>query len=364
MNKYYSIILIFFIKSLFAVQTYSWVVVGSGPAGIVAVAQLLENGVNKSDILWIDPEFKVGRLGKFYSNVPSNHKVHQFVTFLNSCAIFQEIQTPAFDAVENHDQNVEARLQLIIEPLQDITDYFMHLVHTKKAFVQEIRQEHGLWKLFLEKEELYGKNVILAHGSHPKRYSYPGVTEIPLDLALDECKLKNFITYDDTIMVIGSAHSALLILKYLTEFPIKKVINIYTKLPSYVKDRALSGITAWWTQEVLEKNPPHNLQRILFYDSAIKDHLRECTKIIYAFGYEPDPIRINNSLEHNFDQTTGIILPHLYGIGIAYPREQLDLDGGIMRLVGLNAFMKYAKELVPQWIAAGTDCPLSLEKQQ
>ena len=53
---------------------YSWAVIGAGPAGIISVGQLLEHGVSDYEILWIDPEFSPGRMGKYYGKVPSNQK--------------------------------------------------------------------------------------------------------------------------------------------------------------------------------------------------------------------------------------------------------------------------------------------------
>lgn len=38
-------------------------VIGAGPAGICAVAKILERNVDPSKIMWIDPHFKVGAFG-------------------------------------------------------------------------------------------------------------------------------------------------------------------------------------------------------------------------------------------------------------------------------------------------------------
>jgi alpha-1,3/alpha-1,6-mannosyltransferase len=48
--------------------TYEAVVVGSGPAGVAVVGNLLEQ--NKRPILWIDDELSGGRLNKYYREVP------------------------------------------------------------------------------------------------------------------------------------------------------------------------------------------------------------------------------------------------------------------------------------------------------
>ena len=47
---------------------YEAVVVGSGPAGIAVVGNLLEQ--KKSPIFWVDDQFSGGRLHKYYREVP------------------------------------------------------------------------------------------------------------------------------------------------------------------------------------------------------------------------------------------------------------------------------------------------------
>ncbi|MCL5875855.1 MAG: FAD/NAD(P)-binding protein [Candidatus Dependentiae bacterium] len=332
-------------------KIYPWAVVGAGPAGIISVAVLLEHGVHEQDIIWIDPEFKVGRMGKYYGHVPANHQAHQFTTFLESHPAFQKVNSPSMHAVFNYDQNKEPYLQLVVDPLQDITDYLRTKIACVFDKVLAINQHEQDWTLLLSDKKIIAHKVVLAHGSHPKRFSYnEPPQELSLDLALDENKIKTMVTADDTVMVVGSASSALLVVKYLAEFPVKKVINIYTKAPVYGPYRGIGGITATWAQEVLEKNPPENVERIRFEDGIIEKYLPECTKIVYAFGYQRNSMLINGSTDVSFDQETGIIQPGLFGIGIAFAREYMSASGDIMRLVGLNAFTKYAKELIPAWL--------------
>lgn len=55
---------------------YEAVVVGSGPAGVAAVGNLLEH--KKEPILWVDDVMKGGRLNKYYREVP------RYVFYLHS----------------------------------------------------------------------------------------------------------------------------------------------------------------------------------------------------------------------------------------------------------------------------------------
>lgn len=47
---------------------YAAVVVGAGPAGVAALGNLLELGLNK--IAWVDPSFDGGKINKNYREVP------------------------------------------------------------------------------------------------------------------------------------------------------------------------------------------------------------------------------------------------------------------------------------------------------
>lgn len=351
MNKLLMISVLLIITIMQSSNTIApWAVVGAGPAGIVSIAVLLENGVLPKDIIWIDAEFKVGRLGKYYSNVSSNHMVRGFTQFLNSSPIFQQIESSAINAVKEYDQDKESRLKIITDALQDITHFFSKEIITYCKTLKNITMKDTLWHLDLGDTTIIAQKVILAIGSHPKTMSLDDIEEIPLDLALDQAIFNAAINPNDSILVIGSAHSALHILRYLSNKPVKKIINLYNTPPSYGLG-GLQGVTALWAQEVLEKNPPANLVRIPFSLDMVEQHKKECNKVVYAFGFEHNEIKVNGSTKINFDSATGIIAPNLYGIGIAFPEQFILPNGRIIYLVGVNSFMRYAKKMIPHWIA-------------
>lgn len=53
-------------------SSHQAVVIGSGPAGVTAMGNLLDQGIE--DVLMVDPHFNGGRLNERYRNVPSNTK--------------------------------------------------------------------------------------------------------------------------------------------------------------------------------------------------------------------------------------------------------------------------------------------------
>jgi hypothetical protein len=46
---------------------------------------LLDAGIDSSSIIWVDPEFNVGRVGKYYSSVPANSLAWNFITYIITC---------------------------------------------------------------------------------------------------------------------------------------------------------------------------------------------------------------------------------------------------------------------------------------
>src|SRR5699024_7685488 len=124
--------------------------------------------------------------------------------------------------------------------------------------------------------------------------------------------------------VVGDKHSAMLVLKYLSELPVARIINFYKNKPVYWTDpghenSGLSGVAADWAKEVYENNPPHKLLKIKSLAQMLDIWTPLCTKIIYAIGFERNGLpSINGKTDVIYDDTTGIIMPRLFGIGIAF----------------------------------------------
>lgn len=75
-------------------KNFQWGVIGSGPAGIAAVGELLDRGVSGKDILWLDPKFEVGDLGALWGPVSSNTSVDLFLTISMPVILLNSIEPP------------------------------------------------------------------------------------------------------------------------------------------------------------------------------------------------------------------------------------------------------------------------------
>lgn len=345
----------------------NWLIVGAGPAGLSVIAVLLDIGVDPQQITWMDPHFNLGRLGEYYGNVPSNNTVQDFINFLGTCACFQECAAPAIEKLrQSTDLTSFPLLQAIIEPLQCITQHLCSKVRKVQSSMTTLNFEHSTWKVETSSHEIINaQHVILATGSHPKTLSYKTEQIIPLDIALDPQNLREIITQDDIVAVVGDSHSAVLLLKFLSEIPVKHIYNFYKNPITYATNfdgwlingsTGLKGIAAEWARTILERNPPANLTRLKSTPSLLEHMLTQCSKTIYAIGFERNDLPpltnaqgVETPIEH-YNPTNGVIAPRLFGIGIAFPEKITNQYGKEETRIGLESFMKYAHHLVPQWV--------------
>ena len=321
------------------------------PAGITAVA-VLASQVKPETIIWIDPEFNVGRMGKYYRHVPGNLQTWRLITYAKNCPLFNKFYSQSRELLFTYNPQAFQPLEIMVDPLLDFTHYIRSKVFSSKTTITAINKSENYWRLTSDDNSIFFvKKIILAVGSHPKKLNY-NICEIPLDIALDKESLAQQINPEDTIAVVGGMHSAFLVLKYLSELPVKKIINFYASDYYYGMPgtAGLEGITAWWAQNILEKDSPDNLVRVLNIQENRDKLLPDCTKIIYAIGYERNAILLNDSYELLFNANTGIIDKNLYGIGIAFPVFEILTNGKKVDLNGFNTYLNYAKKLIPEWI--------------
>ena len=346
------------------IQNTRFAVIGAG-AGSLVVGLLLDLGLKTEDIVWVDPEFKVGRLGQYYQNVVANAKTKIFIEFLQGCKTFGECSSPAIDRLYGLDLEQEYDLKFIVEALQDITTYLRSKIISLTDYLIDLQFDDNRngWIITLKSGiQFFSTNVVLATGSHPRTLDYEECKNIiPLDEAIDPYKLPHYVNDQDTVAVVGSAHSAILLLKYLSELSVPRVFNFYTTPIVYPtpmeggwvlhESTGLMGMAAQWAKEVLEKNPPAKIIRLGSTEEMLKTWLPLCTKVIYAAGFERNELPAIPGLSYDkYDTQTGRIGIGLYGIGIAFPREYTDPLGNVEKEVGLLDFMEHALLVVPNWV--------------
>jgi len=341
--------------------SYRWAVIGAGPAGIAAVGSLLDHGVPGSEIIWIDSHFAVGDFGSRWKNIPSNTKVQLFQNFLHASDAFSYAACDKPFKLNHTPSEHTCLLNLMVEPLQWVTHQLQAKVTIKKAFVESLSFSHGVWNLKVSNENIHVQNVVLAIGAEPKTLALASCPLIPLQDAMDAYEIKKHLTSEDVVAVFGSSHSAVLALKNLVDSSVKKIINfyrspliyaIYTDHGILYDDTGLKGSAAEWAREHLHEILPANLLRVESNDNHVQAYLPECTKVVYAVGFERRHIPIEGMDYIQYDHKTGIIAPGLFGLGIAFPEAKMNHLGMIEHSVGLWKFMVYLKRIMPCWLQA------------
>jgi hypothetical protein len=340
-------------------KLYQWAVIGAGPAGIAAVGKLIDNGIPPESILWCDPYFQVGDLGRHWSNVSSNTKAKLFTSFLYESKSFAyEFAVEQF-ALKTLDPEQTCSLNSVVEPLQWVSDHLVKQVDARTVTIHAMSLSERVWSLHNASQTYKAHNVILATGAVPSSLNYPGVEVIPFEVAIDKERLRRVINFNETYAVFGSSHSAIMIVRDLIEMGVKKVINFYRSPCRYAIDMTdwilfdntgLKGKTAEWAREHIDGVLPPNLIRYNTTEPNIARYLPECDKVIYAVGFQKrNSIVIGDYEDTSYNPYVGIIGPGLFGFGIGYPELKPDPFGSVESQVGLWKFMSYLNKVLPLW---------------
>jgi pyruvate/2-oxoglutarate dehydrogenase complex dihydrolipoamide dehydrogenase (E3) component len=340
---------------------YRWTIIGAGPAGILAIGQLLTHGVSKRKILWLDDEFFVGRLGRYYRNVPSNDYVYEWIDMLAAYPCFDTY----IEELRNYHPQTNQPLAVIVSILSRITESLKQHIKSRRCYVDELKFTRNHWSIQLKhKHRPYtSRNIILATGSHPISLNYTipitqcdpichtiqqPVNDISLDTAIDRYELARLISPHDCVAVIGSGQSAILLLMFLQELGVRQVVNLYT----ISHDETLASLKA----ETLEWAQQHlaSVQRVYNDDRNREQWLSQCNKVIYAVGYERNSLPRIRHASVDLDNNQGILGPHLFGVGIAFPEKEQQSDGRWVRRVGMTSFTRFLCKNVPVWLDAST----------
>jgi cation diffusion facilitator CzcD-associated flavoprotein CzcO len=338
---------------------YAWAVIGAGPAGIAAVGRLLDQGIPEDKIAWIDPAFAAGDLGQKWRAVSSNTIAETFLNFLNGSAAFRFSQAPSLP-LHDVDPEQTCALDLVADPLLWITAHLRERVHVFQTTARSLFLGNRHWRIETEQQEVVAENVVLAVGAVPKKLAYPGLQEIPVEVALDPERLAEQSLDGATVAVFGASHSSMIVLPNLLRHPVKQVINFYQSPLKYAvylddwilfDDSGLKGRAADWARENIDGVYPERLDRCWVSSPEFDDKLAQCDRVVYTVGFERR--RLPETPQWgllDYNRRNGILAPGLFGLGVAFPEYAEDPYGFGQYRVGLKKFMDYLDSVLPLWL--------------
>ena len=338
-------------------ENYNWIIVGAGVSGVIAVAKILDEGENPENILWIDNNFNGGDIAKKWPEVPGNTKVD---FFLKSLKRYNSIDFENLNIeLKNLDPEKICLLGKLGDALKIITKCFLEKkVNNYKGLVKSVSTEEKFLRILTaENNEIITKKIIFATGGEPKENFKRG--NISIDIALTPSKLKKFNLNNKTVGVVGSSHSAILVLKNLVELNQNfKIYNFYKEFLIYAMpfngktiydNTGLKGVGAEWAKKNLGKNNNNNIRQIQIEEKDYQKSYNKCDIIIDATGFTPRNIEINGIVNYKHNPHHGIIAPNIYGIGIAYPEKVQDEFGNVEFNVGMFKFANFIDKVFPLW---------------
>jgi hypothetical protein len=321
-------------------------IIGSGAAGILLLLNLEANNVVPEKVTIVDPYHDGGELARSWSHVRSNTTWRQI---LEAAPPKKELPSPWKEL----DPEQPCDLWYVIRYLQWLVKSYYNKCNIHTGQVNKIIQrEDKRWELMIQgsSHSLVTDIVCFTTGSEPKSLDCP-FRSIPLSIALDENRLKHFVSSEDNVLLFGTAHSATLIVKNLVNLG-AKVTNFY--LPPkpffFAKDGDYDGLkqdAAVIAEKILNKEYP-NVQLVSVHDTAaVIRASKQATAAIYAIGFQS-----RNLLGFtDYDELTGRLknVTNAWGFGIAYPNQATD---GHHWDVSVPAFQAHIQKQLPDILSS------------
>lgn len=262
-------------------------VIGAGPAGILSVCRLIDKGNQPENIAWIDPDFCVGRFGKYYKDIrmasANDYNIIYFTTSPYLKSIIEE-----FVCNCNENRGYAPYIGEVVESLQKVTDHLlcktpiMGILDTATHIVRN--NDH--WVVCAGNHHILCKRIIMATGFEPKQLIYDYLQEIPLDYAMTAKSLKPLIEPHDKIVVFGNGLSAHLAIRALQELQCHQILRVYPG------SQGLSMQNGYMT--------------IGATNAHLDEQLHQHNKVIYAIGYQEQVIEHQSKQNITYIQTMGL----------------------------------------------------------
>lgn len=326
-------------------------IVGAGVTGLILLLLLQDAGVDMSTVCIIDPHFDGGDLARQWTTVISNTPWSKTI---NSLAT----HLPSLSIPTNFEPTSLTPLIEIANLLRTLCEPILKNVKLVQGSVIETNYDsaNNLWNISVNSEGvqiIQSTKLILAQGSQQKTMNL-SIPSIPLDIALDVTRAKNYIKTGDKVLVFGTAHSGTLVIQNLVNLGATVTTCYNSDTPfRWDRDGAYDGIKAE-AAEIADKIVAGTIPTTLVQKHDIAKMIRasrDAKWVVYAIGFNPRPIRIlvdGVKVSSDYNGLTGrLTQAPAWGFGIAYPNRAPD---GIHWDVSVAAFLEHIKLQIPSII--------------
>ena len=330
-------------------------IIGAGASGILLSLLLQQFGLPTNDFCIIDPHFDGGDLQRKWPNVISNTPWSATTDAFRRC--LPSLDLPKWSKELPPDQPTP--LRTIAKLLRDL--FQAAKFQTVRGIVQRAtwKPEDGTWIVYVQSGtgivEINAARVLFAQGSIPKHYDMP-IPSIPLEVALDADRIKTYVKSSDQVIVFGTNHSGIIVLKNLVDSGVEKIVGVHKGSRPFIwaRDGEYEGLKldgAAVADSIISGKYPS--VRLVSYDNTpnLIRETRNATWVVYATGFQPDTtIRVSDEStdisQTEYDPNTGVLknAPNAWGFGIAYPSQAPD---GIHYDVGISSFLEHFYKQIP-----------------
>ena len=304
---------------------------------------LHEAGYDLSKVSIIDPHFDGGDLARRWTAVQSNTPWSKTLNALRA----------ACPSLELPSLNGTSKLVDIAHLIRELASPALKQVTQIQGIVTQINyiSDQHIWNVQYGTQIISTKVVILAPGGEPKTFDLP-ISSVPLEIAIDQGRLKNYVKPGDKALVFGTLHSGTLVIRNLVAAGADVTAIYNSPLPFYWdRDGAYDGIKEE-AANIADDIVAGKIAVKLVSNKDIPAVIRaSCGAkwVTYAMGFQPRlvDIRIDGTPRSptEYNGTTGKMYYGAWGFGIAYPNLAPD---GIHRDVSVAAFLEHMKRQIPE----------------
>jgi len=331
-------------------------IIGAGISGLLLILLLAETSIPLNTICVVDPHFDGGDLFRKWSSVISN--TPWSVTISNVQKYLPSVKFPKWALALPLDKPTP--VYIIAKLIRECAEPVLKQVKCMygNAISTDWSSQSSKWTVYIQKEQsrtsVECDGICLTYGSEPKELD-ASIPSIPLEIALDHNRLSKFIDPQDKVIVFGTRHSGVHVLKNLVDCNVNSIIGLYKGLQPfiYARDGEYDGIKldgALIADEIIAGKYP-SVQLIPISNiSAILREVRSAKWAVYAIGFEPrSSVKITIDGEQlskmEYDKSAKILnVSSMWGFGIAYPSQAPD---GIHWDVGVSSFLEHIHGQVP-----------------